>query len=624
MREPQGELEFGRLMVSEAVLDLLTDKIAEQLKISPEFMDYLADRIAEQLKESLGASLAEKVAETLQERLQGGFTSTHEGVFMPKLLLSGHKALVPRLNGFQPVAEKVAQFSKLEEASEDVATYRLNRLSLWKAAELGLSPDEVIEVLKVHGRTPPKRSLKNWISRTMSAYGALHIVREDNYNVLEAVDEDALTRVLAYREVRGAIFRQLTPTRARIVQGRRADLKRFLLEKGFPVKDYGLMDEFKPLEIEWKPEAPPLWEHQKEAVKRFISAWNGVIILPPGSGKTRIAVAATVELKAPTLILTNKAQICEQIRREYLENTTIKPQDIGVFHGGSKDRNVRPITIATYQMATRPGSSRQSRLVKDIWKTKWGLIVFDEIQHIPAAIWRRTAEDLQARRKLGLTATPVREDKKEREIFSLVGPPLMDVNWLEMADEGRIADVTAYEVLVGMSQSTRKAYNGARAEFDKILTATTNPEKTRIVKQLLEKHRNDPTLIIGYYVEQAVKLADTLGVEIVYGATPQKQREKLYQGFREGAINRLVLTSVGEEGIDLPNARVAISVASLYGSRMGFSQRFGRILRPKEETAVFYELVTEGTVEQDFSERRRAYLVSQGYDFDTMDFTGVS
>ena len=614
MREPQSEREFGRLMVSEAVLDLLTGRIAEQLKISPEFMDYLGDRIAEKVTKALPKCQVERP-----------FISGENGETIPTILLSGHKVIVPRINSFQPVAEKIQQFSKLEEASEDVATYRLTRLSLWKAAELGLSPDEVIEVLKIHGRTPPKKSLKNWISRTMSAYGALHIVGEDNYNVLEAVDEEALTRVLAYREVRGAIYKQLTPTRARIVQGRRADLKRFLLEKGFPVKDYGLMDEFKPLDIDWKPEATPLWDHQEEAIKRFASAWNGVVVLPPGSGKTRIAVGATVELKAPTLFLTNKAQICEQIRREYLENTTIDPSDIGVFHGGSSDRNVRPITIATYQMATRPGSSRQSNLVKDIWKTKWGLIIFDEIQHIPATIWRRTAQDLQAKRKLGLTATPLREDKKEREIFSLVGPPLMDVNWLEMADKGKIADVTAYEVLVGMSQNTRKAYNGARAEYDKIITATTNPEKVKSVKQLLEKHKDEPTLVIGYYVDQAVKLASTLGVDIVYGATPQAQREKLYQAFREGEITRLVLTSVGEEGIDLPNARVAISVASLYGSRMGFSQRFGRILRNKEEnTAVFYELVTEGTVEQDFSERRRSYLVGQGYDFDVIDLSGVN
>lgn len=580
-------MEFGRLMLSEEAADLLADKVAERLKETPRTLE-------------------------------------RGEVLMPRILLSGHKVYVPRLDGFKPVAEKIAQFGKLEEASEHVATYRLNRLSLWKAAELGLSPDEVIEVLKIHAPTPPKRSLRNWISRTMSAYGALHIVGEDNYNVLEAVDEDAMSRVLAYKEVRGAIFRNLTPTRSRIVQGRRADLKQFLTEKGFPVKDYGLMDEFKPLDIEWRLDAPPLWEHQEEAIRRFTSAWNGVVILPPGSGKTRIAVGATVELNAPTLFITNKAQICEQIRREYLENTTVNPHDIGVFHGGSAERYVRPVTIATYQMVMRSESSRQGRLVRDIWKTRWGLIVFDEIQHIPAAIWRRTAEDLQARRKLGLTATPVREDKKEREIFSLVGPPLMDVNWLEMEDEGLIAEVTAYEVLVGMSQSTRKAYDGAHNEYGKILAATTNPEKTRIVKQLLEKHRGEPTLIIGYYVEQAVKLAKTLGAEIIYGSTPQKQRDKLYQAFREGALNRLVLTSVGEEGIDLPNARVAISIASLYGSRMGFSQRFGRILRPKEETAVFYELVTEGTIEQDFSERRREYLVGQGYDFDTINLTGVS
>lgn len=578
-------------------------------------------KVKVELPEGFLQRIIDGVAEGVGEQLDRGTRQPVEAPpNVPKLLIVGHEVVVPRLDGFQPVAEKVQQFGKLNKASEDVAIYLLNRLSLWKAAELGLTPDEVIEILKVHGRTEPRKSLRRWISRTMSTYGALRIVGEDNYNVLEAVDEETMDRVYAYRDVSSHIYRRLGPTRVRITSGHRAEIKRILIEKGYPTKDYGLIEEFKPLAIQFKP-GVKLWPHQVEALNRFMEARNGVVILPPGSGKTLIGVASTVELQAPTLILSNRAQICEQFKDEYLKWTDISPHQIAVFHGGTSDRYVKPITMVTYQMVTHTSGSRQNRLVRDIWKTRWGLIVFDEVQHVPADLWRRTAEELQSLRKLGLTATPVREDKKEKEIFSLIGPPIVDVGWLEMEEEGRIAEATAYEVLVGMSPTMRATYRRAN-EWEKIILASNNPEKIRIVKQLLEKHRDDPTLIIGYYVDGAVKMATAINSEIIYGETSQGQRNKLYDAFRKDEIKHLVLTSVGEEGIDLPTARVAINIAGLYGSRMGFSQRFGRILRPKDETAIFYELVTEGTIEQDFSERRREYLVGQGYDFDVIDLTG--
>ena len=580
-------------------------------------------------------AIVEGVLEGLQEQMPRGRvpTFTEEGVKIPKTFIVGREIIVPRLNGFAPIAEKVAQFAKLEKASADIAVYRINRVSLWKGAELGISPDEVIEILKTHSPSPPTKSLRDWISRTMSAYGALIIEGEKNYNVLVAVDVETMDRILAYKDVKSQVYKRLGDTRARIIEGRRAVIKRLLMERGYPVKDYGLMEEFDPLKIEWKPgKYEALWDHQKEAIARIVKARNGVVILPPGGGKTRVAVGATVELKAPTLVVTNKAQICEQIKKEYLENTTISSYDITVIHGQTPTRNrhVRNITITTYQMLSSSlrakSTSRSSRLIRDIWKTKWGLIVFDEVQHVPADVWRVVAEDLQGLRKLGLTATPVREDKKEREIFSLVGPPLIDINWLEMAEEGRIANVTAYEVLVSMSQNTRKEYNRTTTMFSKVLVATHHPEKTRIIKRLVERHRGSPTLVIGYYLDQAHKVAKALQAPLVYGETSHKDRELLYQAFRDGEVPVLVLTSVGEEGIDLPNARVAISMATLYGSRMGFSQRFGRILRVHEDKdkAIFYEVVTEGTIEQDYSERRREYLLAQGYDFDTLDLTNIS
>jgi len=574
--------------------------------------------------------IAETVAAGIVERIdRGGLlkaqVSDEEIISPPKILIVGHKIIVPRLNGFAPIAEKVAQFARLEEASSDVAVYRVTRLSLWKGAQFGITPDEAIEVLKTHSPTPPIRSFRNYISRTMSVYGSLTIRGEKNYNVLHAIDEQTLNRILAYRDVKALIYRVLDGTRARITQGRRADIKRLLLEKGFPVKDYGLMEEFTPLKISWRPDAQSLWDHQKDAITRFIEAQNGVVILPPGAGKTRVAVGATVELQASTLFISNKGQVCEQVREEYLKQTTLQAHQISVIHGGSGTRYINKVTITTYQMLAASLRGKGSRLVNDIWKTKWGIIVFDEVQHVPANLWSQVAAKLQGIRKLGLTATLVREDKKEKEIFSLIGPPVIDINWLEMADEGRISSVTAFEVLISMSQNTRTLYNRAHNAFQKIIVATTNPKKLGIIKQLLEKHKGQPTLVIGYYVEHAIQLAEKLNAPYITGTTPQGQRKKIYQSFRDGEIPVLVLTSVGEEGIDLPNAEIGISVASLYGSRMGFSQKFGRILRVQEgKEATFYELVTEGTAEQDFSERRRQHLIGQGYDFDTIDMTGVS
>jgi len=533
----------------------------------------------------------------------------------PKPIILGHKILLERRPGYEPVAEKIQSFSRLEEANEDVLVYLVNKLSLWKAAETGATPDEVVEFLKLHARTTPKSSLRNWIARIMSTYGAINIVAQDHFNILEAVDEETMNRLLNYRDVKSHLYRELSPTRWRITQGHRGELKQVLLDRGYPVKDQGIFEDFKPLRIEYEPGARESRDYQEEALRRFTGIGGGTVILPPGTGKTVIAVMATVDLKAPTLVLCTRAQICEQFRREYLGKTTARADEIAVIHGGSRIRRPRAITITTYQMA-----SGSSRLAKAIWGRRWGLIVYDECQHIPSDLWRKTAQ-IQAVRRLGLTATPVREDAQEKRIFSLIGPPIMDRGWLEMAEEGFIAEVEAYEVLVGLSKTLRQRYERG-SDWDRVLITANNPAKIENVRQLLEKHDADQVLIIGFYVEGAKALGEKLDVPVITGEVTPRRRDELYGAFRRGELKRLVMTSVGEEGIDLPNANVGINICGLYGSRMGFSQRFGRVLRPKEGQAFFYELVTAGTVEQDYSERRRAYLISRGYDFETIDMTG--
>jgi len=580
-----------------------------KIKLDDRDIEHLAIRIAEQVANRLLEVLPLESKTPSGEVLPQGVKAPQ----LPRIFLVGHKVVVPRLNGFQGVADSIQRFARLEEASEDVAIYAINKLSLWKAAEQGLTPDEVIEVLKLHSRTPPKPSLRNWIARVMSNYGVVKIVAGDGYNILEATDGALMDRLWAMREVREHLYQRLGPTQARIKRGRRGQLKMALLEKGFPVKDYGLMEEFQPLTIDFKPEFKPR-DYQLEAVERFLKTKCGVVILPPGTGKTVIAVMATVKMKAPTLVLATRDEICQQFKREYLKWTTINPHHISVITSSTpwRERIVKPITITTYQMATSKG-------LRDLWKTKWGLIVLDECQHSVAEIWRRVM-NIQSISRLGLTATPIREDKLEKMIFAWIGPPIIDRAWLEMAEEGWIAEAELYEVLVDLPEKLRMKYEKSD-DWEKVLITAMNPRKIDAVREILRKHKDEPTLIINFYVDSALQLGEKLGIPVITGKTPKKRRHELYEAFRRGEVKALVITSVGEEGIDLPNAKVGINYNSLYGSRMGFTQRFGRVLRPKEGKAIFYELVTEGTVEEEYSEKRRAYLLSKGYEFHTLYLT---
>lgn len=521
-----------------------------------------------------------------------------------KLMIIGHDIILPRENGYEQLADFVGKFAKLEEASEDASVFRMNQLSLWKAAEHH-TPDRIIKFLEEHAKTPPKDSLRNWISRTMSVWGAFKITSQNNYDLLEA-DPELLDRTLAIREIGQRIYKRLSPTQARIIQGQRGELKQALLEQGFPVKDLGRYETFAPLQIDFKPDFKP-YSDQEEALNEFLKYGAGTIIMPAGTGKTVIAVMIATKLKAPTLIVTPKAEICEQFKNEFLTKTTVSSLKINVIHGGTINKEIRPITITTYDSAT-------SSIYDKLWKQQWGLIVFDEAQHVPSKIWSRTAR-LQAVRRLGLTATPVREDSQEKMIFSLIGPPVYDRGWLEMAEEGRIAEATCYEVLVDIPENQWKQYQRG-SEWDKIIIASANIAKLNVIEKLLEKHNDDQVLIIGFYVDGANEIGEHFNIPVISGEMPIRERHDFYEGFRKGELKCLVLTSVAEEGIDLPEANVGIEVAGLYGSRMKTSQRFGRILRPKEgKKATFYEIISKDTVEQDFAERRIEFLLGKGYEF---------
>ena len=531
-----------------------------------------------------------------------------------KLMLLGHDMVIEKTDQTKPLADFVQKFAKLERASQDVLVFRLNRLSLWKAAEKHTA-DNIIDFLKENAKSHPSDSLKRWIFRTMSQWDSLSIKSEDTYDYLEAADEKLMDRILSMREVKSHIFRRLEPTKARITSGHRGYVKQVLVEKGYPIKDVGRYETFEPLSYDLKldevAEDRRYEAFQKEAVAEFLKYGSGTIVLPGGSGKTVIAVMVAAELNAPTLVLATRSEICKQFYNTFLEKTTLNKWQVKLIDADVKDRNPAPVTICTYQIA---------RKLLALWKRQWGLVIYDESQHVPSPIWSKTTR-IQSTRRLGLTATPVREDKKEKLIFSLIGPPVFERSWLGMAEEGLIAKAKAYEVLVDLPERIQRRYNHSLDEREKYVLASVNPSKLSVIKKLLEKHQNDKVLILGYYVQGAIELGKKLNIHVLHGEVPQKQRHEMYNQFRSGEIDKLILTSVGEEGIDLPDANVLIETCGLYGSRMAIGQRFSRILRPKEEGSIFYELVSQGTLEQDFSLKRREFLIGKGYEFEEFRFT---
>jgi len=464
------------------------------------------------------------------------------------IMIVGHDLVIERKPETKLIVDIVQKFTRLDRASKDVLIFNINRLSLWKAAER-LTPYEVLDFLERYAKTPPSDSLKRWISRTMGLWGSLRIKSEDGYDYLETDDEKLMDRLFSMREVKAHIFRRLASTKARIIQGHRGDLKTVLVEKGYPVKDLGRYEAFDQISYELKAEVmkdPRYQAYQKEAVEEFLKYGSGTIVLPGGAGKTVIAVMIASALKAPTLILVTRAEIAEQFKKEFLSKTTISPYYVSVIHGQSSRREVKPITICTYQIAT-------GTLSKQIWNRKWGLVIFDESQHIPSRVWSRTTR-IQTTRRLGLTATPIREDRQERLIFSLIGPGVYEKGWLELAEEGFIAKAKAYEILVDMPPKWARRYAHSTNEREKYVLASTNPGKYPVIARLLAKHKNDKVLILGYYVQGALEIGKKFGIHVIHGEVSHATRHTLYESFRKGEIKRLVLTSVGEEGVDLPDA----------------------------------------------------------------------
>ena len=511
----------------------------------------------------------------------------------------------------------VAPFAELERAPEHVHTYRLTPLGLWNARAAGHDAEQVVDVLLRYSRYPVPHALLVQIAEIMSRYGRLRLLDDPVHGlVLHALDPAVLVEVLRSARTKGLLGERIDATDIVVHPSQRGHLKQVLVKLGWPAEDLaGYVDgEAHPIEL--REEGWHLRPYQQHAIDTFFHGGSGVVVLPCGAGKTLVGAGAMARSKTTTLILVTNTVSARQWRDELLARTTLTEDEIGEYSGARKQ--VRPVTIATYQVLTtkRKGVYAHLELLD---ARDWGLILYDEVHLLPAPVFRMTA-DLQARRRLGLTATLVREDGREDEVFSLIGPKRYDAPWKDIEAQGYIAPAVCVEVRLTLPDDQRMTYATAEPE-DRYRLAATAAGKLDVVARLIAAHAGVPTLVIGQYLDQLHELGERLDAPVITGETTVRERQRLYGAFRTGEISLLVVSKVANFSIDLPEASVAIQVSGSFGSRQEEAQRLGRILRPKADghAATFYTVVARDTVDQDFAAHRQRFLAEQGYSYSIVD-----
>jgi DNA excision repair protein ERCC-3 len=510
----------------------------------------------------------------------------------------------------------IAPFAELERAPEHVHTYRLTPLGLWNARAAGHDAEQVVNALITYSRYAVPHALLVDVADTMDRYGRLTLEKDGDRLVLHSTDRPVLEEILRHKRIQPLLGERLDDSTVLVHPSERGHLKQQLLKVGWPAEDRaGYVDgEAHPIaldEAEWS-----LRPYQQQAVDGFWHGGSGVVVLPCGAGKTLVGAGAMAKAAATTLILVTNTVSARQWRDELLRRTTLTEDEIGEYSGARKE--IRPVTIATYQGLTTKRKGVYPHL--DLLDARdWGLILYDEVHLLPAPIFRMTA-DLQARRRLGLTATLVREDGREADVFSLIGPKRFDAPWKDIEAQGYIAPADCVEVRVTLPDAERMTYAMAEAE-DRYRLGSTSDSKNAVVQALVEKHRGEPTLVIGQYLDQLDTLAGRLDADLITGETSVAVRQKLFQQFRTGEIGLLVVSKVANFSIDLPEASIAIQVSGTFGSRQEEAQRLGRVLRPKGDgrTAHFYTVVSRDTVDADFAAHRQRFLAEQGYSYRIVD-----
>ena len=518
--------------------------------------------------------------------------------------------------------DALAQFAEIEKSPEHIHTYRISPLSLWNAAAAGLTPDHVVELLTQFSKYDIPANIITDIHDYMKRYGRLKLLREEGQLILRSPDTSLISEIAHHKRMQAYLLSQTDTHTLLIDPARRGHVKQALIHIGFPAEDLAGYSEGTSLPVELRNrtinDKPfSMRAYQEASVSAFYLDGNpgggcGVIVLPCGAGKTIVGIGTIVTLQRSTLILTPNTIAVRQWINELLDKTSIQPDQIGEYTGDRKE--ICPITVSTYQILTyRPTEESDFPHFSLFTSQDWGLIIYDEVHLLPAPVFRITAE-IQARRRLGLTATLVREDGREADVFGLIGPKRYDVPWRDLERQGWIATAECHEIRVSLREDERLEYAVAE-EREKYRIAAENPIKLDIVRRLVSKHQDDQVLVIGQYIDQLKTLAELLNAPLITGRTSNGQREKLYEQFRRGDIKRLVVSKVANFAIDLPDANVAIQISGTFGSRQEEAQRLGRILRPKVDGsfAYFYSIVTRDTRDQDFSANRQLFLTEQGY-----------
>ncbi|MEF3402148.1 DNA repair helicase XPB [Agromyces sp. CCNWLW203] len=520
-----------------------------------------------------------------------------------------------------PLAEDarhdLAVFAELERAPEHMHTYRITRLGLWNARAAGHDADDMLSTLERYAKFPVPQTVAVDMRETVGRYGRLVVDRTDDGALrLHSDDIAVLTEVASAKRIAPLLTERLDDRSFLVEAWARGALKQELVKLGWPAEDLAGYTPGTPHPIDLEEAGWHLRGYQQQAIDNFFDGGSGVVVLPCGAGKTLVGAGAMATAKTTTLILVTNTVSARQWRDELLRRTTLTADEIGEYSGQVKE--VKPVTIATYQILTAKRKGEYAHLAL-LDALDWGLVVYDEVHLLPAPVFKLTAE-LQARRRLGLTATLVREDGREGDVFSLIGPKRFDAPWKEIEAQGFISPAACYEVRIDLPQSERLTY-AASADDERYRLAATAPAKLGVVKELVAKHAGERILVIGQYLDQIDELAEALGAPQLTGATPVDERERLFQEFRDGRTPVLVVSKVANFSVDLPEATVAIQVSGSFGSRQEEAQRLGRLLRPKESglSANFYTLVSRDTVDQDFAQNRQRFLAEQGYSYTILD-----
>ena len=515
----------------------------------------------------------------------------------------------------------IAPFAELERSPEHIHTYRLTNLGLWNARAAGHDAEMVIDTLIKYSRYAVPHSILVDVAETMSRYGRLRLEADPVHGlILVTTDTAVLEEVIRAKKIAPLLGVRIDNETIAVHPSQRGQIKQSLLRLGWPAEDFAGYVDGQAHEIALKQDDWKIRPYQEFAAEGFWHGGSGVVVLPCGAGKTIVGAAAMAHVKATTLILVTNTIAARQWREELLKRTTLNEDEIGEYSGAKKE--IRPVTIATYQVMTKKKDGVYAHL--DLFDTHdWGLIIYDEVHLLPAPIFRFTA-DIQSRRRLGLTATLVREDGMEGEVFSLIGPKRFDVPWKEIESQGYIAPAQCVEVRVNLSETERISYATAEPEERYRFCATTRT-KRNVVESLVAHHAGEQILVIGQYIDQLDELSEVLGVPLIKGETPVKEREILFNKFRTGEITCLVVSKVANFSIDLPDATIAIQVSGAFGSRQEEAQRLGRILRPKADgrSATFYSVVSRDTIDQDFAQNRQRFLAEQGYAYKIIDADDV-